>query len=457
MSIKTKRVITAVLAGILVLAMMLSVITPVLAEDLEDLEAQQEQLKQEAEQAEALKNATQEELSQAQAAVDEAVAEMQQLNAQINEVGSRIIDLNQKIADNEVLLTEKEEELAQAQADLKVYYAALKGRIQMMYESDRSSYLELLLSASTISEFFSKLEYISQMVEYDNNIMEELDACRERIQVSKDAIEATKKELEADRAQEQKEQDELLTIQAEKQTRLDELESNELALSIMQAEQEAEHADLVAQLSSNQAAIQAEYDRMAAEEEAKKQENQQPSTGNGGSSSESGGSGEEYDPYDPGTAPGQGSESDRCLPNGYWSTWPGIGNGMLGWPVDCYILSSLFGPRIHPITGEYKNHSGVDFCAEYGQAIYSSSSGVVLEADGNDNWNGGWGNYIMIQHDNGLITVYAHCSSVVVSSGQRVGQGEVIGFVGSTGMSTAPHLHFEVWVGGSRVNPEDYL
>ena len=160
--------------------------------------------------------------------------------------------------------------------------------------------------------------------------------------------------------------------------------------------------------------------------------------------------------YDPSTAPGAG-DADRALPNGYYSTWPGIGNSMLSWPVDSYVLSSLYGMRIHPITGEWKSHGGIDFCADYGQSIYSCGDGVVVEANSTDEWGGGWGYYVVIQHYNGLSTLYAHCSSLNVTEGQTVSAGQSIALVGSTGQSTGSHLPLEVYSGGGRVNPEDYL
>ena len=149
--------------------------------------------------------------------------------------------------------------------------------------------------------------------------------------------------------------------------------------------------------------------------------------------------------------------ADRITDGGYYETWQGIGSGEFYWPVDCYLLSSLYGPRIHPITGEYKNHNGIDFAADYGQLIYSCADGTVMEADGSGEFNGGWGNYVMIEHENGLVTVYAHCSNVYVTAGDKVKAGDKIASVGSTGMSTGPHLHLEVIKEGIKVDPELYL
>ena len=392
MSNKTKRVMAAVLAVVLVIATMLSIVTPLFADEIDDLERIQAELEAEAANAQALVNASAEELAEAQALVDAAQAEMDEINDQIQEVGKRIIALNEKIKENEVKLAETEAELAQAREDLKIYYAALKSRIQMMYESDRSSYLEILLNASSISEFFSKLEYISQVVEYDNNIMEQLDACREKIQLTKEAIEETKAELEADRAEEQKEQDELLVVLGEKQEVMEGLEANKLAHELLLANHQSaldgiwgEWYNAEARIDEIEEEERLEQERLEQErleqERLEQEKNEQPGDGY----TEPDGDEEYYDPSDAPESGASGDESDRALSYG-WSTWPGIGSGVLSWPVDCYVLSSLYGPRIHPVTGEYKNHGGVDFCASFGQNIYAAGSGTVIEANSTDDW-----------------------------------------------------------------------
>ena len=129
-----------------------------------------------------------------------------------------------------------------------------------------------------------------------------------------------------------------------------------------------------------------------------------------------------------------------------------VGTGNLVWPSYCTYITSRQGPRTHPVTGEYKNHGGTDIGASYGSAIYAADSGTVVRSS--DGWNGGWGNYVMIDHGNGMQTLYAHMSSRAVSVGQTVSRGQTIGYVGSTGMSTGPHLHFEMYINGSRIDPQ---
>ena len=130
----------------------------------------------------------------------------------------------------------------------------------------------------------------------------------------------------------------------------------------------------------------------------------------------------------------------------------GSAPGTLARPVPGAI-SSGFGPRIHPIHGYSLMHNGVDMNAGSGQAIVSTSSGTVIFAG----VKGGYGNTIMVDHGGGMVTLYAHQSKFAVSTGQSVKRGQTIGYVGSTGVSTGPHLHFEVRVGGNPVNPAKYL
>jgi len=128
--------------------------------------------------------------------------------------------------------------------------------------------------------------------------------------------------------------------------------------------------------------------------------------------------------------------------------------GTFVWPSVSSYITSPYGTRVHPVTKTVKTHSGVDIGASHGTDIYAAASGTVLISG----WNsGGYGNYVVIDHGGGVTTLYAHCSSLLVSSGQKVSQGQVIAKVGSTGMSTGPHLHFEVLKNGAHTNPMAYF
>ena len=134
------------------------------------------------------------------------------------------------------------------------------------------------------------------------------------------------------------------------------------------------------------------------------------------------------------------------------SSGSGQGTGSLIWPVSGPVTSP-FGWRIHPILGYKKFHTGIDIGVGYGTPIHAADSGTVIYAT----WMGGYGNVIIIDHGDGLSTLYAHQSSLAVGTGARVTRGQMIGYVGSTGFSTGPHLHFEVRVNGNPVDPMGYL
>jgi murein DD-endopeptidase MepM/ murein hydrolase activator NlpD len=130
------------------------------------------------------------------------------------------------------------------------------------------------------------------------------------------------------------------------------------------------------------------------------------------------------------------------------------GSGILCWPVpSCTTITSDYGDRFHPIDKVYKMHYGIDIGGSYGAEIVAADSGTVTTSTN----SGGYGNYVVINHGNGMTTLYAHMSSRAVSSGNVVSRGQVIGYIGSTGASTGPHLHFEVSVNGSRTDPKPYF
>lgn len=148
-------------------------------------------------------------------------------------------------------------------------------------------------------------------------------------------------------------------------------------------------------------------------------------------------------------------EAAAAAAAGGGSTAPAPGSSSVSgfqWPVNGGV-SSGFGYRVHPIYGTRRLHAGLDISGGSGTPIAAAKSGTVLSAG----WRGGYGNAVVISHGGGITTLYAHQSRMNVSSGQQVGRGDIVGWVGSTGASTGPHLHFEVRVNGSAVNPRPYL
>lgn len=133
--------------------------------------------------------------------------------------------------------------------------------------------------------------------------------------------------------------------------------------------------------------------------------------------------------------------------SGTMSTFPDM------WPVKGGTISSAYGSRVGPIEGGYEWHQGIDIAVDFGEPVYASAAGKVEQAG----WNGGYGRYVKIAHGNGYESAYGHMSSLAVEAGQQVSKGEIIGFVGSSGYSTGPHVHYEVFVDGSPVDPSYLL
>ena len=134
-----------------------------------------------------------------------------------------------------------------------------------------------------------------------------------------------------------------------------------------------------------------------------------------------------------------------------------VGTGIFAWPLpQSFTITSQFGYRTDPFTGEISYHSGTDIAAPYGTPVLAAAGGTVTVANATDPWGGSYGYYVKIQHDGTFDTLYAHCSSICVTPGQQVQQGEVIGYVGSTGNSTGNHLHFAVWENGQRTDAMKY-
>ncbi|XXF79503.1 M23 family metallopeptidase [Myxococcaceae bacterium GXIMD 01537] len=125
----------------------------------------------------------------------------------------------------------------------------------------------------------------------------------------------------------------------------------------------------------------------------------------------------------------------------------------LRWPLRPVVINSLFGRRVHPVTGADSTHRGLDLAAERGQAIYTSAPGVVLRAG----WTGSYGKLVEVQHAGQMVTRYGHLSEVLVAPGEVLGKGDVVGLAGDTGMATGVHLHFEVWQDGQARDPLDEL
>lgn len=335
-----------------------------------------------------------------------AEAEKAALADQLNTLIKEMDETTTKIAEKQEEIAEKETELIQAQIDENNQYESMKKRIKYMYENGNTQFIEILFESKSISDFLNNAEYITQISEYDRDMLDEFKETVKRVDDQKKALESEKTELE--------------TLQAQLQEKQNEV-------SVLLEEKAEEISDLEAAIGENAAKLK------ALQEEAARQQRMREEAAAAAAAAQQGNSGG-----------GGGTAGPSIRPSG---------NGALSNPCPSAYISSEFGGRASPGGIGSTNHKGRDYAASSGSPIYAAAGGTVTTVA----YNGARGNYVVINHGNGLSTLYQHCSATYVSVGQSVSVGQNIAAVGSTGASTGPHLHFEVWAGGVPVDPRLYL
>lgn len=329
-------------------------------------------------------------------------AYVEQLDTQLGNIQDKINEYNNLIAQKEYEIELTTQELNDAIAKQEEQYEAMKKRIKFMYEKGDSLYMELIFSATSLSDTINKADYIEALSAYDRDQLDEYVKTRELIELCKAELEAQREVLDEAK----------LAVEAE-----------EVSVNSLIAEKEAQIVSVSEDISTKEAAIK-EYEDMIAAENA------------------------EIMALEKAVAE---EKARLAAENANARSYDG---GMFANPCPGYRrLSDDYGNRIHPTLGIEKFHNGIDLAAPSGTPIYSAYDGDVVAAD----YSSSMGNYIMINHGNGLYTIYMHCSALYVSKGASVYKGQNIAAVGSTGRSTGPHLHFSVRLNGNYVSPWNYL
>ena len=394
MSIRYKRLLSVLLAAALMLPV-LSTAAPVEASAV-----------------------SQEELDQLKTERDALVRQRQEQQAVVNELKNQqasVLAVKQALDERnmytqwQIQLTQQEIELYDGMiADKSIEVDEAKTleaqqldkyrtRVRAMEENGNASYVEYLLNASTLAEFLTAVEDIGEIMQSDRALEDAYIEARENTE----AVVAEYEEYKADIVEKQ---DELRDEQAELQSELDEA----TALITDITANLADNAAVLEQFEAAEREAETNVANMVIALEKKRQ-----------------------------------AEAAAAV----------VGTGAFIWPVpSCTYLTSRFGLRVHPIYGTTKSHTGVDIGAESGATIIAADGGTVVIAG----VNSGYGNCVMIDHGNGYKTLYGHMSSIAVTNGQTVSQGDTIGYVGSTGVSTGPHCHYEVWKDGARIDPEQF-
>lgn len=334
------------------------------------------------------------------------------LDSKLALTNQQIMNLEEQIKLHDALIERKTQEVDEAQKTADEQLEKYKKRVRAMEESGRYNYVEVLFGANSIGEFLSLIDDIGDIMKSDKELEDSYKQSVADLKTVKAEYEEAQAELKQNKVE---------CAQLKDQLQVD-ITQAAAVITSLQSEIN-DNASVLSELDSQESALQSQIQAKVKQlnEQKKAEEDANKNNNNGGNSGgNSGGS--------------------------------SVGTGNLVWPSYCTYITSRQGPRVHPVTGEYKNHGGTDIGASYGSAIYAADSGKVVSSS--DGWNGGWGNYVMIDHGNGMQTLYAHMSSRACSVGQTVKRGQTIGYVGSTGMSTGPHLHFEMYVNGARIDPQ---
>lgn len=341
---------------------------------------------------------------ESQAKVDElqnrqaSVLEQKAALDERNQYTQKQIDLiNEQLALMEDLVKQKEEDVKAAAAKEEEQLERYRMRVRAMEENSGQSILDIIVSSSNFSQALAAVDDMGAIMESDRELQEEYLAAREETQKAKAELEEAMEALEARR--------------------------REFRLEKTRLEQEVREAyELIAGLQNDIDRAVEEYEINAAAED-------------------------EMIAYFDELSKQFAQEQGEALRSA-------LANGTFIWPVpDCTLLTSRFGYRMHPILGYERFHAGVDIGAKAGDTIIASDGGTVAVAEYSDSY----GNYVLINHGNGYTTLYAHMSSMAVEAGQAVEQGDTLGYVGSTGWSTGPHLHFEIRYNDEKTDPEAYF
>ena len=359
----------------------------VLAENQEDLNKQKEEVTKQIEE----RNT---ELEYVQGEISNSVIEIQKLSDTITKYEKETADYTKRLETLQQDLTTTSESLEKITQDYNKKSELLSERLVTLYKAGDTTYLDVLLSSNSLTDFISRYYMIAKLAEYDTKLIDKLELEKQNVEIAKNKLEQQKAEVKITKAKAEQAAVVLQNTRAVLEEKVNNLNENERSLQ-----------DEISAFKKQEAEIEARIQEVI---------------------SASG----DYDIQYTG--------------------------GKMIWPIakgGTYITSA-YGNREHPVQGIIKFHSGIDIGnAGFGAPIVAAADGVVILASP----NGGYGNCVMIKHGDGLVTLYGHGQKILTQVGTEVKQGDVIMEVGSTGVSTGPHLHFEVRVNGACVNPLTYL
>lgn len=422
---KLKRILCAMLC-VCMISVPMAIPTTVSAEDsISDLEQQLQQLEQENQKYQKILDDTKSDIAEKEEYKSALVSKVQVLDEKIAVTREKISSLNDDIK-------EKQDAYDKGLSEVEDQFDALANRLRILYMSGNATDLEIIFGAKDFSDLIDKMELVKSLANSDKELISEIQTKLDELSTKKESLEADKKDLETQQASLKSDQDEFNKLISD---------NDEILKNLYASNSEAQNSLESAALQSDEieAKISQYYaaQKAAAEHAAQASQSSSSSSSSSNSSSSSGSS--------------SSGSSSVIVPSGSGFAWPT--------PGFVSLSSEWFEDR------EVYNHGGIDIAGAgiMGTPVVAAADGTVVATNSSctHNWGksyscgcgGGYGNYVMISHAGGKMTVYGHLTSLTVSSGQSVSRGQVIGYVGSTGNSTGPHLHYECRLNGVRYNP----
>lgn len=420
-------ILACVMAAAMVLSLLLSLIPRANAASSSEIKSQINALEDE-------KAAIQEQMDELQQKQIDNLAEIQgildqknNIDQQIGLLNAEIANINEQISTYNLLIADKQDELDEALARLESLQEKNKERIRTMEEDGKLSYWSVLFKASSFADLLDRLNMIEEIAAADQRRLQELNEAAEAVANAREELAAEKASLESTKAELDASEAELNEKRAEADALISELLARGDELDALMGEYESKEEELLQDI----AAREEEYNRAKQREYEQSLSTTTPSNNNDSSNDNS------------------DNDDDDDDDDGSYV----VGSN---WMVPCsyvYVSSPFSSERLHPTLGYVRPHNGIDLAAYQGTPIYASRGGTVTTAT----YGSESGYYVVINHGDGYSSCYLHMTHYVVKSGQTVSQGQVIGYVGSTGASTGPHLHFGIMRNGSYVNPANYI